>query len=60
MNHTSSIRNTALHDLTLIKISVTRYVGTGNSVVHISDKPDFFIFRVTVSTIRLQSDIVYR
>jgi len=27
--HTSSIRNNAVHDLTLIKLTVARFVGTG-------------------------------
>jgi len=31
--HTSSIRNDALHDLTFIKITVARFVGTGGFII---------------------------
>jgi len=33
--HTGCIRNNVMHDLTLIKLAVTRFVGTGGFLVKI-------------------------
>jgi hypothetical protein len=35
--HTSTIRNNALHDLTLIKMTVVRFVGTGGFLIRYSN-----------------------
>ena len=35
--HTSSIRNSAMHDLTVIKITVVRFVGTGSFLIRYSN-----------------------
>jgi hypothetical protein len=35
--HTSSIRNYAMHDMTLIKLAVARFVGTGSFLIRYSN-----------------------
>jgi len=43
--HNSSIRNIALHDLTLIKMIVARFVGTGNFL-------DILLYEIHMSPIQ--------
>jgi hypothetical protein len=43
----SSIRNNALHDLTLIKMTVARFVGTGNFFIR-------YYIRHTISISRIK------
>ena len=43
--HTSSIRNKALHDLTLTKMAIARFVGTGSSVIMYCNGHKKYIYR---------------